>query len=441
MSHVLHVFIHIGNLHTCILPNFLHGGMSIMCDLHCSCDANLGFFCVGTFSDSYHWCFAALLANASARFILWFQRNWKDRTYCSSRAASLVPNPSRVLNSLGTYFFRWRHTWSSNCVQPPNPMSNVACTSDATSNQRQHAPPHPTPPNPMSNVACTSDATSNQRQHAPPHPTPPNPYVQRSVHIRCNFKPTSTCPTPPHPTQPYVQRSGHIRCNFKPTSTCPTHTPPRPLSTHVGRSKNRYNKPPSPAKVQPSVVEPKLPLWDSDLAKARVDNSAMGSLTEALATTSTKLLSTIFGKWSYTVNIFLWECFSSSGLFIHCTSGCFRSLNRLGHSSWVLAWSRCLNPEGAGLEQRKDVLRGQTLDLKLARLLREACADLGWNILIFGRSVFFHVFSIKLQIETPGGLEPRNCMRQPMLQIQIRCRITTKNYENFFKETTWEIPL
>ena len=97
--------------------------------------------------------------------------------------------------------------------------------------------PHPTPPNPMSNVACTSDATSYQRQHA--HPT-----------------------TPPQPT------------------------PPRPLSTHVGRSKNRYNKPPSPAKVQPSVVEPKLPLWESDVAKARVDNIAMGSLTEALAKTT-----------------------------------------------------------------------------------------------------------------------------------------------------------
>ena len=53
----------------------------------------------------------------------------------------------------------------------------------------------------VSNIACTSDATSNQRQHAPPHPT--QPYVQRSVHIRCNFKPTSTCPTPPHP-DPYL---------------------------------------------------------------------------------------------------------------------------------------------------------------------------------------------------------------------------------------------
>ena len=33
---------------------------------------------------------------------------------------------------------------TSTCPTPPNPMSNVACTSNATSNQRQHAPPHPT---------------------------------------------------------------------------------------------------------------------------------------------------------------------------------------------------------------------------------------------------------------------------------------------------------
>ena len=32
---------------------------------------------------------------------------------------------------------------TSTCPTPPNPMSTVACTSDATSNQRQHAPPHP----------------------------------------------------------------------------------------------------------------------------------------------------------------------------------------------------------------------------------------------------------------------------------------------------------
>ena len=132
--------------------------------------------------------------------------------------------------------------------------------------------PHPTPPNPMSNVACTSHATSNQRQHAPPHPT--QPYVQRSVHIRCNFKPTSTCPTPPHPdpmsnvartsdatsnqrqhapphpTQPYVQRSVHIRCNFKPTSTCPTPPHPDPMSnvacTSDATSNQRQHAPPHP---------------------------------------------------------------------------------------------------------------------------------------------------------------------------------------------------
>ena len=30
-----------------------------------------------------------------------------------------------------------------------------------------------------------------------------------------------------------------------------------------------------------------------------------------------------------------------------------------------------------------------------------------------------------------------NCMRQPMVQVQSRCRIATKTYENIFKETTW----
>ena len=99
--------------------------------------------------------------------------------------------------------------------------------------------------------------------------------------------------------------------------------------------------------------------------------------------------------------------------------------SQLGHSSWVLAWSRCLNLEGAGLEWRKDVT-GVNFGPELARLLREACADLGWNILIFGEPVFFMFSSIKLQIETPGGLEHRNCMKQPMLQIQARCRVATQ---------------
>ena len=74
----------------------------------------------------------------------------------------------------------------------------------------------------------------------------------------------------------------------------------------------------------------------------------------------------------------------------------------------------------------------------------EACAALAPSLRGFGLKhshfwqvcFFVHVFSIKLQIETPGGLEHSNCMRQPMLQIQIRCRIATQTYENFFKETT-----
>ena len=37
--------------------------------------------------------------------------------------------------------------------------------------------------------------------------------------------------------------------------------------------------------------------------------------------------------------------------------GCPHSLNRLGFSTWALAWSRCLNLDGAGLEWRKDVSR------------------------------------------------------------------------------------
>ena len=100
---------------------------------------------------------------------------------------------------------------TSTCPTPPHPTPtqpyvqrsvHIRCNFKPTSTCP--TPPHPTPPNPMSNVACTSDATSNQRQHAPPHPT--QPYVQRSVHIRCNFIPTSTCPhptTPHHPNPPH----------------------------------------------------------------------------------------------------------------------------------------------------------------------------------------------------------------------------------------------
>ena len=119
------------------------------------------------------------------------------------------------------------------------------------------------------------------------------------------------------------------------------------------------------------------------------------------------------------IYIFLWaNLSSSSGLFTHCTSGCFHSLlAKLCHAvlssqpkpTWTLILGSgmisLLEPRRcrAGIEER--CVTGSTLDLKLAWLLREACTDLGWNwnIIIFGESVFFRVSSIKLQIETPGG--------------------------------------
>ena len=52
------------------VPFFLHRGMCIMFNLQCNGDPHLSFFCGVMFSDTYPRCFAALLANASARFIL-----------------------------------------------------------------------------------------------------------------------------------------------------------------------------------------------------------------------------------------------------------------------------------------------------------------------------------------------------------------------------------
>ena len=72
------------------------------------------------------------------------------------------------------------------------------------------------------------------------------------------------------------------------------------------------------------------------------------------------------------------------------------------------------------------MLRGSTLDLSL----RGSCAKLAriWaETFSFLASLSFFMFSsIKLQIETPGGLEHGNCMKQPMLQIQARCRVATQ---------------
>ena len=42
-------------------------------------------------------------------------------------------------------------------------------------------------------------------------------------------------------------------------------------------------------------------------------------------------------------------------------------------------------------------------------------------------------FQWNCRSKNQGGLEHRNCMRQPMPQIQTRCRKTTQTYENIFK--------
>ena len=72
---------------------------------------------------------------------------------------------------------------------------------------------------------------------------------------------------------------------------------------------------------------------------------------------------------------------------------------------------------------------GSTLDLKLARFLREAWAKL---VRIAGLLL---IINLNYFLPTPG-LEHRNCMRQPMIRIQIRCRIATQTDKNILKETT-----
>ena len=113
-------------------------------------------------------------------------------------------------------------------------------------------------------------------------------------------------------------------------------------------------------------------------------------------------------------------------------------LNRLGHSSWVLAWSRCLNLEGAGLKWRRDVLRGQLWSWSLRgswAKRAKACAKLAriWaeTFSFLAGLSFFMFFQSNCRSKHQGGLEHRNCMRQPMLQIQISIII---------EGTTWHTP-
>ena len=72
----------------------------------------------------------------------------------------------------------------------------------------------------------------------------------------------------------------------------------------------------------------------------------------------------------------------------------------------------------------------------LARSLREACAKLAKNW-AEKLSLAGLLLIVNLHLCFPTrGLERRNYMRQPMVQIQIGCGIATQTYENIFKETT-----
>ena len=66
---------------------------------------------------------------------------------------------------------------------------------------------------------------------------------------------------------------------------------------------------------------------------------------------------------------------------------------------------------------------GSNLDLKLARFLRGSCAALAriWaeTFSFLAGLSFFMFFQSNCKSKHQGGLEHRNCMKQPLLQIQI----------------------
>ena len=76
-----------------------------------------------------------------------------------------------------------------------------------------------------------------------------------------------------------------------------------------------------------------------------------------------------------------------------------------------------------------DMDKGSTLDLKLARSLREVCADFGWKI------IFLAGLLLILR-----GLEHRTCMRLTVRETKIRCRIATQAYKSMLKKQ-YDIPL
>jgi hypothetical protein len=76
-----------------------------------------------------------------------------------------------------------------------------------------------------------------------------------------------------------------------------------------------------------------------------------------------------------------------------------------------------------------DMDKGSTLDLKLARSLREVCADFGWKI------IFLAGLLLILR-----GLEHRTCMRLTVRETKIRCRNATQAYKSMLKKQ-YDIPL
>ena len=83
---------------------------------------------------------------------------------------------------------------------------------------------------------------------------------------------------------------------------------------------------------------------------------------------------------------------------------------------------------------------GSTLDLKLVRFLHEACAKLARNW-----AEKLSLASLLLIVNfhpcfPTGWLERRNYMRQPMVQIQIRCRIATHTYKKHLQRNNIRYP-
>ena len=157
------------------------------------------------------------------------------------------------------------------------------------------------------------------------------------------------------------------------------------------------------------------------------------------------------------IYIFLWaNLSSSSGLFTHCTSGCFHSLlAKLCHAvlssqpkpTWTLILGSgmisLLEPRRcrAGIEER--CVTGSTLDLKLAVALARSLHGFGlklkhyhlWRICLF--SCFFNQTADR---NTRGDLSTGTARNSQCYKYKLDAEIAAQTYENIFKETTWDTP-